>query len=368
MWGRRGVVLGLVLAAFAAPSAAYATFPGQNGRLAIEHTDGEFTTGIQIFTIEPSGAGLAQLTNVADGAGLEPSWSPDGTKVVFRTLTFPNPVSVSSDLYLINADGTGLQKIGPGVTNPAWSPDGRKLAFSQGPPCSPFFPPCAQRDIYTVNADGTGRSRLTNGNGVDEIELDWSPDGSKIAFSNGGGGIWTVGSDGTGLVELTSQEAVFDRMPSWSPDGRRIAFMSDRDETRDPGCGATCNREIYVINADGTGETRLTNDPGIDNWPAWSPDGTRIAFTRVQCTFSGCGPSDIFTMSADGTDVRNVTNSPGYDNRPDWQPLIGPRREDYKNAAKFCKAEREFFGEEAFTRRYGGGANAYGRCVSGKGA
>jgi TolB protein len=365
MKGWRGAVLLIAAMALVAPSVASATFPGRNGKLVFEHT----TAGIQLFTIEPSGAGLTQLTDLPDGAALEPSWSPDGTNVAFRTLTFPDPVSVSSDLYLINADGSGLRKIGPGVVNPAWSPDGRKLAFSEGPPCSPFFPPCAERDIYTVNADGTGeRTRITNANGVDEIELDWSPDGSRIAFSNGSGGIWTVGADGAGLVKLTGEEGVFDRMPSWAPDSRRIAFMSDRDETRDPGCGSTCNREIYVIDADGSGETRVTNTPAIEEWPAWSPDGRRIAFRRAVCTDSGCGPSDIFTMNVDGTDVRNVTNDPGHDDRPDWQPLVGPRREDYKNASKFCKAEREFLGQENFRQRYGGDANAHGRCVSGKGA
>jgi hypothetical protein len=123
------------------------------------------------------------------------------------------------------------------------------------------------------------------------------------------------------------------------------------------------------MNADGSGQKRLTIDPSsLDRHRVWSPDGTKIAWEHGYCTPSGCTGSDIYVMNSDGTGAVNVTgNGPGsgiYEQAPDWQPIPGPRRSDYKNASKFCKAEREFLGDEAFRQRYGGGANAHGKCVS----
>jgi hypothetical protein len=69
-------------------------------------------------------------------------------------------------------------------------------------------------------------------------------------------------------------------------------------------------------------------------------------------------------MNADGTSPTRLTNDPAWDFLPDWQPIPGPQRSDYKNAAQFCMAERDFLGDAAFTKKYGGGANAYAKCVS----
>jgi Tol biopolymer transport system component len=135
--------------------------------------------------------------------------------------------------------------------------------------------------------------------------------------------------------------------------------MSDRDG----------NFEIYVMNADGTGQTRLTDNPLTDGNPVWAPDGTRIAFDRRECNASRC-ISNILTMDTDGTnEVQLTTNgldAGAYEGSPDWQPVSGPQRGDVKNRAQFCKAEHAFWGENGFNSRYGGGANAYGKCVSSK--
>jgi hypothetical protein len=133
--------------------------------------------------------------------------------------------------------------------------------------------------------------------------------------------------------------------PAWSPDGTRIAF--DRDFN------------LYVMNADGSGEVRLADG----REPAWSPDGTKIAFSALTQDSFG----SIYVMNADGTDQRKVTASTQFEEFPDWQPLLGPQRSDYQNAAEFCNAERAFLGEQRFRMKYGGPkhrANAYGKCVS----
>lgn len=128
-----------------------------------------------------------------------------------------------------------------------------------------------------------------------------------------------MNADGTGATRLTNNVGIVDMNPAWSPDGTRIAFESDRDATpADPQ-----NFEIYTMNPDGAAVTSLTNSPASDGSPAWSADGTKIAFSSTRDDPHG----DIYSMSANGANVTRLTTNgsgdPGVlssDETPSWSP------------------------------------------------
>ncbi len=132
-----------------------------------------------------------------------------------------------------------------------------------------------------------------------------APATGKIAFRSerdGNNEIYIMNADGSELTNLTNNPA-WDAGPNWSPDGAQIAFLSDRDG----------NNEIYVMNADGSGLARLTTEGAI--WSAWSPDGSRIAFASVRD-----GNSEVYVMNADGSEVTRLTDNPAIDGQPAWSP------------------------------------------------
>jgi TolB protein len=146
----------------------------------------------------------------------------------------------------------------------------------------------------------------------------WSPDGTKILFVSLGYvdgafnvDVYVMNADGSQRVRLTTT-AGGDFEPSWSPDSRKIAFSSQRNG----------REEIYIINADGTGEHRLhaaEASVGSEQYPAWSPDGTKIAFARASQMFN---LQNVYTANADGSGLSQVTHIASGLNVsfPDWGP------------------------------------------------
>lgn len=343
---------------------ALASFPGQNGKLAVSGCTGD---SCGVVTMNPDGGDRIQITHnpfkhrVCTGIGGcfevsgtddAPHWSPDGLSLLFAR---------EGDIYRVGADGGGLTQLTAppdSDSQPAWSPDGHKIAFTRDPGGRGRS---VDLRLFVMNSDGTGATQLAEHGD----SPDWSPDGSTIAYvvphQVAGSAFYIyyrdihlIDPDGTNdrAITASAEPSLFGYDdPSWSPDGRRLAVTGARLQS------AACCRhdnDIWVMNADGSGLTNLTPDtPGEDNGhPVFAPDGTKLA------AHSG----GLAVMNPDGSDVL-LLNDGGR--QPDWQPISpGPRRSDYNNAAKFCKAERAFLGNSAFGQKYSGAANAHGKCVS----
>ncbi len=141
----------------------------------------------------------------------------------------------------------------------------------------------------------------------------------KIVFyseRDGNAEIYVMNPDGSGQTRLTFN-ASNEFCPDWSPDGTQIAFESDRDDARPLACFPRCVSKLYVMNADGTGERRLMDLPGTEGHPDWSPDGQSIAF---QSDRNADGKNEIYAVPLDGGEPRLVIGDAFDNTAPDWSP------------------------------------------------
>ena len=162
-----------------------------------------------------------------------------------------------------------------------------------------------QYDIYIMDVDGSNQERLTT-SGVGVGYLTCSPDGRRIAYWDEGD-ILTINDDGSWNIALLSGREAYE--PAWSPDGTKIAFQSwEHDPDRSEG-----NSEIYTMDVDGGNLIRLTDNSAYEDYPSWSPDGTRIVFVSGRD-----GNNEIYVMNANGSNQRRLTNHSASDIFPAW--------------------------------------------------
>ena len=272
------------------------TAPIPGARVAFLATTRDAKTSLGV--VNADGSGLAWLASDTWWY-LAFSWSPDGARIAFGG----GHDSASIGIYVVNADGTGLLRLtmdpewaNIGVANVAWSPDGSKIAFAgvNGP-------------LEVVDADGTDRISVADICKVWPPDpISWSPDGKKIAYCAPSPDvyqdIYVSNANGSGQTRITRGccgDA--NSAPSWSSDGTRIAYQHNS--------GATGRHDILVINADGTGDVNLTETLPGGLYPVWSPVGARLAFWSI----SNGAPNEIYVMNADGSGLAPVTAGASYD-------------------------------------------------------
>lgn len=300
-----------------------------------------------IWLAKSDGSSATPLTRLtASGADLtEPVWSPDGQKIAFtssRALDGSDAASTAANLWIINADGTGLTALtrftasGILVDRPVWSPDGHKLAFvsSAALDGSDALNTNGTVNIWVINSAGTGAiplTRLTVKLSALFVQINqqivWSPDSTKVAFISAGAldgtdalntnevfNLWVANADGSARTPLTNLTAsgVTEFDPSWAPGGTKLVFAAERALDGSDAASPTFAVNLWVINADGSGAAPLTrlSSAVLMFYPVWSPDGKRIAFGSDQALdgTDAINPADnVWTINADGTGVFAVT-------------------------------------------------------------
>jgi TolB protein len=255
-----------------------------------------------IFTMNEDGT---NQTNISDWSDMfDDTWglfcSPNGEKIAFS-----GPINGYYDIYVMNADGTDIINLtntnGQDETEPTWSPDGTKIAFTNF------------TAIYIMNSDGTGRYKLSHSGGYNEYTPEfpsWSPDGTKLVFADWKDSLATIfiHDFDTGVTSDIANGG----SPAWSADGNKIAFS-----------GGINLHELHVMNTDRSGGV-TTLYSFSDVWNnfirsvAWSPNSEKIAFDVENYNQDDL---DIYVINADGTNFENITNTTGVDERyPAWLP------------------------------------------------
>jgi Tol biopolymer transport system component len=311
----------------------------------------------EIYAIDADGTGLVNVSQ-SGGGDVDPVYSPDGSRIAWVHYSGSN-----GEIYVANADGSNrinLSNHSMLETSPTWSADGSQIAYTRyvgtdhpeifvrnsdgsgtptqltnnaSPPyCkghSPEWSPNGARiayvcglgiysEVYVMNGNGSNKTRLTDDDAEGHREdgaLDWNPDSIRLAYTKWNAtrkksDIYVVNVDTKAITNLTNDTARTNSSPAWSPDGSKIAFHAYLDGQ---------NFEIATMNANGSNLTNLTQrGPGDGNyWPRWSADGAKISFLS-----SRDGNLELYIMDSNGTSQTRMTYTAYDENEHDWEPQV----------------------------------------------
>lgn len=265
-----------------------------------------------IYLLDVRSGIIVPITQTRVTAERYPAWSPDGKRIAYHA----NPHG-DYDLFLMNADGRDQRLLGVSSelnqyieAMAAWSPDGQYIGYHSGVEGLGF-------DLYVGEPERTNATSVTTGN-LDYLHLDWSPDGTRIAFSEQGRQrsptrqiaiMEVVNEDGTLRADPTTKRVLTTGgyFPAWSPDGDQIAYV-----TRQTGQASI---RLYDLETD---EDRALTPPtgnGEATHPEWLPDGATLMFASDRA-----GTYDIYTLNVANGDVRRMTYERYDVLAPDWRP------------------------------------------------
>lgn len=299
--------------------------------------DGDF----ELYVMRPDGSGLRQLTHnerspTTEARDEQPAVSPDGRTVAFVSTRdhAGNPLS-SYELYVVGLDGGGERRLTRdprGAGRPQWTPDGRIVVTT----CGHDLRSCRLEAVNPESGESRRVSSLPSRSVFFGAAL--SPDGERLALVEVEGGFWEAHAadvavanvDGSARRRLTDDPGE-DASPAWSPDGSQIAFVSDRDHNGEclfHDCIGNAG-ELYVMDADGSDQRRLTTTAATESSPSWSPDGERIVFSRIE---DEDGDHDLFVVDAETGAESRLTDTVAWEWTPVWgsarstAPAAAPRR------------------------------------------
>jgi Tol biopolymer transport system component len=317
----RTLCVALALVAISRP--VLATFHGENGKIVFV---GNQSGTWQLYTMNADGRDMMQITHMpsTNFESWLPVFSPDGKHILFshdspENPCLPNGPPTCVDLYVINADGSGMIRLTKNGLSSAgtWSPNASRIVFNH------FSTLTFINRVATMRADGKGAETNLSTAFWDSGFALYTPDGTHLVFYSEEGGfvsaVWIMDTDGRNKRRLTSaalEGGAFDV----SPDGRHILVVNH--------VNTSLPTSIYVMNIDGSDLTRLTHPPdkASDIGGTYSPDGEKIVF--ISSRFSSNQSLDIFTMNSDGTDIRRIASGVTVGGCPDGNcvtPSWGPK-------------------------------------------
>jgi Tol biopolymer transport system component len=262
---------------------------------------------LTLFVANPEGSGVRELRRTPDHLAL-PVWSPRGDKIAWD-----NHDDGYHEIWVMNADGSDPRKLTPGhgFSDPVWSPDGRRIAYSDIRWAGGSW-------IYVMNADGSASKRVIRAESLPSLTIrpndplggapQWSA-ADQIGFYDGKD-IWLANPDGSGrrrAIEEAQSAGPF----RFAPSGRTIAFESKTER----------GFELFVSDISGGSVRRLTDNEREDLRPSFSPDGKSLVFEGLlPAKDEDPGPRDIYVINADGSGERNLTDSAVDESSPAWAP------------------------------------------------
>ncbi len=296
------------------------------------------------FTVAPAQgesrfASIHQLTR--SGQNAEAYFSRDGNWLTFQSAALDYPCDQQ---FVMRVDGSALRRVsdGRGKTTCGWFfPDGKSLFYAsttahqdrcppKPDPSRGYVWPLDPYDFYLVNTDGTGTKRITSYN-VYTAEGVLSPDGKRIVFTSLTSGdleIYTMNVDGTDVRRLTHTVG-YDGGAWWSPDGSKIVYRANHptDSAEVSQYRALLGQrlvrpsrvELFIMNADGSGQRQITRLGGANFGPSWTPDGQRLVFSS-NYKQPRSGNFDLFLVNLDGTGLEQITTHSTFDGFPMFSP------------------------------------------------